>query len=85
MASDVVEQVVSRAVGESYAAWAKSHPSLAAVIDRVALTERVVESLRDSTEYRAAVAEFYRARSELELLSRLADLAAPVIDRLLGG
>ncbi len=84
MASEVVEQIVARAVGQAYEVWAAEHPSLAAVIDRIVVTERTVESLRASEAYRAAVAAYHESRNELDLISKLAELAAPVIDKLLG-
>ena len=82
--SDLVQEAVERAVGRAFDAWAAKHPSLAAVIDRIALTERSVASLREADAYRAAVAAYYRDRSQTELVSRLTDLAAGVLGRLLG-
>jgi len=55
------------------------------VIDRISLTDRAVESLRDSDEFRQAVAAYHRGMSETDLLNKLLDLAGPVVSRLLGG
>jgi len=78
-----VQQAVVRAVQRAYDAWALEHPSLAAVIDRISLTERAVERLRDSQEYRDAVGAYHRSRSELELLNKLTELAAPFVQAIL--
>lgn len=85
MSDENVQRVVSQAVGVAYEQWAAEHPSLAAVIDRVALSRRVVESLRDSAEYRSAIAAYHAGQAELDLLGRLADLALPVLTAILGG
>jgi ferric-dicitrate binding protein FerR (iron transport regulator) len=81
--NDPVQQAVEQAVGRAFDAWAAEHPSLAAVIDRIALTERSVASLRETDAYRAAVAAYHRDRSQAELVSRLTDAAAGVLGRLL--
>lgn len=78
-----VQQIVAQAVGQAYEAWAAQHPSLAAVIDRVLLTQRTVESLRESAEYRQAVDAFHRDQNELGLLKQLIELAAPLLAGLL--
>mgnify|MGYP001114251023 CR=1 FL=1 len=80
-----VEQAVAQAVQRAYDQWAAEHPSLARVIDRVSVTERTVESLRDSDGYRQAVAAYHRSRNELELIHRLSELAAPLVTNILSG
>ena len=85
MANENVEQVIVRAVQRAYDAWAAEHPSLAAVIDRITLTERSVESLRGSPEFREAVEVYHASRNELDLLNRLIDLAGPVLAAILAG
>ena len=80
-----IQQLVVRAVGRAYDAWAAEHPSLAAVIDRITLTERTVESLRESQAYRDAAEAYARDRGELQVLNRLIDLAAPVLAAILAG
>jgi len=84
MANETVEQVIVRAVQQAYSDWAVEHPSLAAVIDRISLTSTAAESLRESPEFAAAVAAFHESRSELELLNRLTELAAPIVASILG-
>ena len=84
MANEIVEQVVVRAVQQAYDAWAAEHPSLAAVIDQISLTERSVESLRNSDSYRQAVAKYQQSRSELELLQSMLELAGPIVSSILG-
>ncbi len=79
-----VTELVAAAVGEKFDEWALRHPSLAAVIDRISLTERTVESLRDSAEYRDAVAAYHRDMNELGFLARVADLAGPILHAVLG-
>ena len=74
---------MSRAVGEAFDAWAAKHPSLAAVIDRIELTRRCAESIRDTDEYRQAVESYRDAGTELDLLGRLGELAVAAISRLL--
>ncbi len=85
MTDNSVEQAVSQAVDRAYDRWAAEHPSLARVIDRLAVTERTSESLRDSEAYRKAVADYHRGRNELELIHRLTELAAPLVRKLLSG
>ncbi|MBS3734471.1 MAG: hypothetical protein KGY99_06040 [Phycisphaerae bacterium] len=83
MTSDLVRHAVEQAVGEAFDAWAAEHPSLAAVIDRIAVTDRSVASLRKTDAYRRAVAAFYRDRSELDLVGRLTDAAGQILRRVL--
>lgn len=83
MTDEVVNQTVAKAVERTYDDWATEHPSLAAVIDRITLTKHVVESLRDSQEYRDAIAAYQRGLNETDLLQRLMDLAGPVLTALL--
>ena len=85
MTDQLVEQTVAGAVQRAYDDWAVEHPSLAAVIDRISLTDRTVESLRQSQEYREAVAAYHCGLSELDLLGRLAELAGPIITSILAG
>ena len=84
MANELVEQTVTLAVQRAYEDWATEHPSLAAVIDRLTVTQRTAESLRTSREFRDAVAGFHRGSGELELLNKLVDLAGPILTNLLG-
>ncbi|MGA2265395.1 MAG: hypothetical protein ABSH10_03080 [Phycisphaerae bacterium] len=83
MANEIVEQAVASAVQQSYDAWAAQHPGLAAVIDRIALTSQAAQSLRDSAEYKQAVADFQQGMTEANLLSRLMDLAEPILAGIL--
>jgi len=85
MSDEIVRQTVARAVQRAYEEWQQEHPSLAAVIDRITLTERAVESLRDSPEYHQAVAAYHRGLSEADLLNRLIDLAGPMLAAILAG
>ena len=79
-----LRDLVARAVAKPFAPWAAEHPSLAAVIDRTRLVEQVSQRLRESPAYRAAIANSHRARTELDLLGRLAELAGPILRGLLG-
>ena len=85
MANDDVEPIIVRAVQQAYDNWAVEHPSLAAVIDRIELTQQTVESLRDSQAFRDAVEAYHNSCGELELLNRLIDLAGPIITAILAG
>ncbi len=85
MTDEIVQQTIVRAVQRSYDDWAVEHPSLAAVIDRISLTQHVVESLRDCPEYREALAAYQRGLSETDLLGRLTELAGPILTALLAG
>ncbi len=84
MPNKIIEQTIVRAVGLAYNEWAAEHPSLAAVIDRIALTHSAVDSLRNSSEYAAAVAAYHQSRNELELLNQLTELAGPIVRSVLG-
>jgi len=79
-----VTELVAAAVGQRFDEWARQHPSLAAVIDRISLTERTVQSLRDSAEYRDAVAAYHQDMNELAFLAQIADLAGPILHAILG-
>lgn len=83
MANEFIEQAVVRAVQRAYDAWAAEHPNLAAVIDRISLTQQAAQSLRDSDEYRQAVAAYHQGMAESELLNKLFDLAGPIVTALL--
>ncbi len=85
MTDELVKQSVVRAVQRAYDEWAAEHPSLSAVIDRIALTEQAAQSLRDSPEYRYAVAAYRDALGQSALLDRLTELAGPLVSALLGG
>ena len=83
MTSEIVEQVIVRAVGQAYDDWAMEHPGLSAVIDRIAVTERTCESLRNSQAFRRAVEAYHHSRCELDLLNPLVELAGPIVHSLL--
>lgn len=85
MTDELVQQTVVRAIQRAYDGWAIEHPSLANVIDRISLTQNAVESLRDSQEYRDAVAAYHRGMSETDLLARLTALAGPILTGVLAG
>ena len=80
-----VNDIVSRAVGRRYDEWAAEHPSLASVIDPVELSQQTAERLRETPAYWQAVNEYPHSRNELALLSRLLDLAGPILKTILGG
>jgi len=79
-----IQSLVARAVGGAFEDWARLHPSLAAVIDRVELTSRISLSIRQNPSYKEAIAAFHRSQNELELLDRLISLAGPAILKFLG-
>jgi len=83
MTDPTVRDAVAQAVGEAYDHWALEHPSLAAVIDRIRVTERAAESLRRSRAFAEAVEAYHQSRGKLDLASRLLDLAEPVVLALL--
>ncbi len=85
MSDEIVQQTIVRAVQRAYDGWAGEHPSLAAVIDRISLTESAVESLKDSTEYQQAIAAYHRDMSDANLLNRLVELAGPIVTAMLVG
>jgi len=78
-----VQNAVAKATQQAYWDWAAAHPSLAAVIDQITLTDRAVERLRTTTEYHQAVAAYYEGRNELDLLNQLVALAGPILQSLL--
>jgi histidinol-phosphate/aromatic aminotransferase/cobyric acid decarboxylase-like protein len=85
MTDEIVQQTIVSAVQKAYDAWAIEHPSLAAVIDRIALTQQTVESLRESEQYREALRAYHEGLSELDFLKKLTELATPIITALLAG
>ena len=84
MADEIVQQALVRSIQKAYDEWAGRHPSLAAVIDRISLTQRAVDSLRDSEKYLSAVQAYHESKNEFELLEKLTALAGPVIQVILG-
>jgi hypothetical protein len=84
MANEIVNNTVQRAVQQAYADWAVEHPNLAAVIDQIVITERSAERLRETDEYKQAVAGYHESRNELDLFNQLLALAGPIIQQLLG-
>lgn len=85
MTDDTVQQIVTRAAGQAYEDWAVEHPSLAGVINGIVLTERTAESLRDSEQFRQAMADYQQSRNELNLFNRVLDLAGPILQTILAG
>ena len=84
MTEDKINEIIAAAVGKSFDEWATEHPSLAAVIDRVRLTEQTAESLRNSDAYRQAIADYHRDRNELNFLAQVAELTRPSLGKILG-
>jgi hypothetical protein len=84
MSDERVQAAVAQAAAQAYEAWAAGHPTLAAVIDRMELTQQTSESLRQSPEYKQAVLDFGKAQSELTLVSQLVELAGPILRNILG-
>lgn len=84
MSPETVSALVAAAVGQQFDTWAAEHPSLAAVIDRIRLTDHAVESLRQTPAYRQAIEAYHRDRNQLVFLTRLAELAGPVLLGILG-
>ncbi|MCL2700651.1 MAG: hypothetical protein FWE88_03030 [Phycisphaerae bacterium] len=78
-----LNDIVSRAVGQRYDEWATQHPSLASVIDHVELSQQTAERLRETPAYWQAVNEYHTSRNELNFLTRLLDLAGPVLRDIL--
>ncbi len=78
-----VQQLVEAVVGGKYDEWAVQHPSLASVINRIAVINQTVESMRDTEEYKAAVAEYVQGRIEVDFINKIIDLAGPIITKLL--
>ncbi len=85
MSNELVQQAIVRAVQISYDKWASQHPSLADVIDRISLTNRAVQSLKDTDQYRQAVDAYHRDLSQENLLNHLLELTGPVVIKLLTG
>ncbi|MBN1942717.1 MAG: hypothetical protein JW849_05415 [Phycisphaerae bacterium] len=84
MENDIVQSAVQQAVRQAYADWAVEHPNLAAVIDRIVIFERSAERLRETDEYKQAVAGYHESRNELDLFNQLLALAGPILQQLLG-
>ena len=78
-----VKEITEQAVGQAFDAWAAQHPSLAGVLDRIELTDRVVDRLRDSPEYKAAVESYVQGRVEIDLLGSVVKLAGQLLPLIL--
>jgi hypothetical protein len=78
-----VQQLTEDAVGQAFAAWAGQHPTLAGVINRLAVVETTVASLRESPAYRQAVEDYTQARVEIDFLGQVVALAGPILVGLL--
>jgi len=84
MENDIIQSTVEKAVRQAYADWAVEHPNLAAVIDRIVIAERSAERLRETDEYKQAVAAYHDSRNELDLFNQLLAIASPILQQLLG-
>lgn len=84
MSDERIEAAVAQAVSQAYESWAVEHPSLATVINRMSISEQAATSLRQSPEFRQAVIDFGKSRSELAFLGQLLELAAPILRGLVG-
>jgi hypothetical protein len=80
---DQAKLIVEKAIGQAFDAWAAQHPSLAGVIDRLELSDRTVDRLRNTPEYKAAEEEYVQARIEADFLNKVLDLAKQVLPLLL--
>jgi len=80
-----INEFIERATEQAFDYWAVEHPSLAAVINRIRLTERTAQSLRQSPEYRQALAAYRKGRDELAFFARLIELAEPILRAVIGG
>lgn len=80
----LIHQTIQDATRQAWRDWACEHPSLANVIDRLAVTTRTAEKLRQSPEYHRALADYHRSRNEMNLFNRLVALAGPLIPTMLG-
>ena len=81
---NTIQAAVQKATEQAYYDWAAAHPSLAGMIDRLVLTERTTESIRQSPEFRQALAGFYESQNELDLVNQLINLAGPILQKVLG-
>jgi hypothetical protein len=81
--NDALRQAVEKAAEQAYWDWAAAHPSLATVIDQIAVTQQTASRLRETAEYRQAVAAYHDSRNELNLLNRLLDLVGPIVASIL--
>ncbi len=79
-----VQSAVEKAVQQAYTDWAAEHPSLAAVIDRIVIAERSAQHLRETAEYKQAVAAYTDSRNELDLFQQLLAIVSPILQQLLG-
>lgn len=79
-----VQLIVEKAVAQSYETWASQHPSLAAVIDQVKVNARVVEAIRLTPEYQAAVETYIQGRIEIDLLNNVVKLVDQMLPMVLG-
>lgn len=84
MSEQPVKQLVEQATEQAWQQWSAEHPSLASVIDRVVLTDRLSVRLRESPGYREAIRNYHQSRNELDLFNELLTLARPMLNRLLG-
>lgn len=83
MSDEKVQHLVEQAVFQQFEQWAKQHPSLASVIDGIALGDQAVQSLRNTEGYRQAVAGYHQARNEQDLFGQLLTLAEAALSAIL--
>lgn len=84
MTTDDPRVIVEEATRQAWEEWSAEHPSLACVIDRLAVIEQVTERLRDRPEYRRAIQNYHRSRHEMTLLNDLLILVRPMLNGVLG-
>jgi hypothetical protein len=76
-----LKQAVTQAVEQSWGEFARAHPALASILDRELLIEEAQKQIEREPAYQLALAKAAACEAGSDLL---ADVALPVVQRLIG-
>lgn len=83
MSTHSLRSLIESRINIRWTEWSKRHPHLAEAIDRVRLTETVVERIQEDPDFIAAMREADLDEADLNKATGLLDRADGMIRRLL--
>jgi len=83
MNTTTLRSLIDKQLDARWSEWAARHPHLAAAIDRVVLTDRAVELLREDPTFIEAMKQADLDEARLKDAARVLSLAEGLVKRLL--